>query len=446
METKKLSENDIKQLNELTMICPDCFWIFGHNEQKCNCEVNPVPFCGPNQNRLVIGYLRLFDEEPLPFKLLKDSCNSINIYPPELMWNPEWLASRLHNSYSIWLWNALIPKLLFDLEDKDGNQEEIAKIYRALSETSLLLIDATENTSFFKGKYSHFYQANKPLDFLDYLNSIIKIVETTSTPLKNVCIIGKEKHIERLEECKSNISAFFPSNPKVDVFHEPLRAVKSFIDTNANIINQSVINYNSVQLDTGHISIIDIGGGVGRELLSHLNIDNFSKKTTQQMSLFSKIIYNLKSVKLIRTEGTEDKLRWRKIQNIRSVAPGPQDNVPSWKGLFKKGLFKKEFYVTFELDAIDNFEKPTVKILGIGSNYLKGERQIAQLLEKQWKTGLSSVILLAKKESDQRLIESAKKLFQEDIFFNLDIDDLFTIIQKAVALIKIDDKEMNYGN
>ncbi|MGA1867467.1 MAG: hypothetical protein ACMUJM_02855 [bacterium] len=413
----------MENIERVERICPDCLRI-NICERDHQCTSPLIPLCDPEKNKkIIIGVIRLLEGRISPNSLLRVTCNGVGRYPHNFSSHPSDLACRQHDGYSVWLWSALFSKIpAIDAIDNTDNKRVGERVLYALSITSILLIEAPLCSGYFRVRYKQRNPEPGLISLLMIVNHLEPLVEYLGIQLEEIGIIGDKKNIEHCDEGMGQLK-LWPGCPHVTLFPKETNAVKALVHPK-NIQFKphfkpfdTSLSFQMHYTDDHRVGVIDIGGDVGRDFLSLLHENTYTRVVPLP----------------IEAVPSKNHLNWIKIQKVRAIRPGPMDKVPAWIGFLNRGMWGRASLIKVALLTDKSCIIPKVIIIGAGTDRIRGEYQLARLLEWSWKNP-SGFILLRRSDTDSKLERWARRTFPTSPLFNLS-DGIIPPLKAALSLL-----------
>ncbi len=138
--------------------CPVCCSL-GAPGAACVCggshrDLQRVLLGAPGEIPVMLGHLALLDRTPHPVRLLEGICDGPRRYPDQVSSEPRCGGWR-HRGRTLWMWQERLEDLpLAGGLPQGGESSSAMALLRALAATSLLLIEAPQQTPLFRAHYA----------------------------------------------------------------------------------------------------------------------------------------------------------------------------------------------------------------------------------------------------------------------------------------------------
>ncbi len=388
-------------------LCPVCLSGF-ERLAPCTCGVRPLVPGAPGESPAFIGHFRLLNNVPAPACLLDAVCDGNPRYPVEPA-AAGWTACQRHSAHSVWLWQDnidLLPPAGTVLDA--GGLERLMPVLRALSFTNLLLLEVLGDGRHFQARSARQRARQEPPSLAVLIDRLKPFLTDYCPEVQAIALVDPEGLATAEDLARLRLAG-----PTLQISRTREMALQWLLTVHIGAPAQSKVR----PLRAAHVGIADVGGGVGRHLLSWLHgatLKAAARAPEAALVPLPGVSFGLGQ--RVWAQPTTEGLAWGRMHQIRQGPPAPSDALPAWSGLIKRWWQPAQpFTVQLDHDA-DLPGSPvgttgSAVLVGVGPSRRLGRWQLARLVERFWTGEVVPAALLEEPGADPLLLGWVKGAF-----------------------------------
>jgi hypothetical protein len=412
-------------------LCPQCV-TRSAQAGRCLCGGRFMLAAPPNKPAMFIGHLVLLKDAPSPDGLLSEMFDGITRFG----WHSsDWQIVCKHRSnLPVWMWQTCLAALPSFSDLKRAREKlRTALLLRALAETRLLLLNAPEPTPIFQARYARMFGAQEAPSFGELVDRLHHLYALCPSQPSKIAVLDPQNTLSdedrvRLAGICKNLLAFKDGQAALRWLLEPS--------------SPNHLPYRSaLDLKSGLIRIVDVGGVTGRLFLSQLHGVMLKGWQARPDADQIELTADGWPRSRILAKPTEEGLQWGRIHHLRNTPPAPGDRLPPLCGHVKSWWYHEwpfviEMWSEEAPVAVDEEPTSTATLIGVGPSAYRGEKDLSALLEKSWTSELTPIGILTEPGTDPSLIRWVHQNFPGVPSYDTSLNSGVQALRDTIALAK----------